>query len=81
MVFLTIVTKWDDVFWGIWSYYDAHNNTIELKDNLIYTNDTFGLRTLDENGNLTLTVVQNAKHSDWIHNKNTWSKYVLPFLN
>eukprot|EP00927_Polykrikos_kofoidii_P026049 TRINITY_DN23279_c0_g1_i4.p1 TRINITY_DN23279_c0_g1~~TRINITY_DN23279_c0_g1_i4.p1 ORF type:complete len:548 (-),score=60.91 TRINITY_DN23279_c0_g1_i4:220-1626(-) len=40
-----------------------------MQEHAFYINDTFGLRTLDMSGRLTVELVPDVWHGDWIHNE------------
>jgi len=70
----------DPWFSGVFSYYDKWLRRIDTKDMKVYADDTFGLKTMDQRGDLTLHAVQNIHHGDWIHNYNTFNRYVRPWV-
>ena len=47
----------------------------------IYTQDLFGLRTLDETGRFVKYTERHVGHLEWIFNDGVIDKYVLPHLN
>ena len=54
---------------------------VALQNQTFYRDDSFGLRTLDERGRLTLTEVPGVAHDDWVRDEGVFAKYVLPFLD
>eukprot|EP00928_Gymnodinium_smaydae_P061776 TRINITY_DN45788_c0_g1_i1.p1 TRINITY_DN45788_c0_g1~~TRINITY_DN45788_c0_g1_i1.p1 ORF type:complete len:377 (-),score=55.50 TRINITY_DN45788_c0_g1_i1:236-1366(-) len=53
---------------------------VPMKQQRIYVDDTFGLRTLDEQGKLVVKAFPNVIHSAWIHNESVVKQYVLKYL-
>lgn len=62
-------------------YRDGDVSTIvPMKEQTVYTQDTFGLRTLDEDGRLSVIKVPGVGHLDWLFNHAVMREYVLPLL-
>merc|ERR1740116_192176 len=70
----------DPWFSGIFSFYDANMKTINTTSSYVYSHDTFGLKTMDERGDLIFEIAPDTHHNDWIANEKTFRKYVLPLL-
>uniref|UniRef100_T1IZX5 palmitoyl-CoA hydrolase n=1 Tax=Strigamia maritima TaxID=126957 RepID=T1IZX5_STRMM len=49
-------------------YYDKDLNIVPLKQQNIYVNDTFGMRTMDERGGLVITNIPDAYHASFALN-------------
>lgn len=67
---------------GNWGFYLANSNTTfqTMKERDLYKNDTFGLKSLDEAGNLTVIAVANVTHNEW-RTAEYITKYVIPILD
>jgi len=63
-----------------WSYPDASGRFLPMEEQVEYTKDLFGLKTLDTTGRLNITVVPGATHSDWTSSTNLIKAWVLPHL-
>ena len=46
-----------------------------------YTKDTFGLRTLKEQGRMKLCTVAGVEHLFWPSSKDVFKKCILPYLS
>ena len=65
---------------ALFQYPDANGTMVDMVDNQVYVEDTFGLRSMDERGDLTLTCVDGISHNQWTNEKATYEKYVFPWL-
>lgn len=67
---------------GVFGFYKDGSQTefVEMKEQQVYTEDTFGLKTLDVAGKLLTSAVPNVGHGDWVHDDEVVKKYVLPHL-
>ena len=72
------IVPWNSSLFSFWAK-DA-KTFVDMKEQDIYINDTFGLRTLDEAGKLSLTAVDGIEHAQWLHNRTNFELHVLPFL-
>jgi len=73
-----VIVPWQSTQMG---FFDSDGESIiPMEKQEYYTQDTFGLRTLNEDGRLTLTTVPGVSHVDWIYNENIVEKYILPCL-
>ena len=66
---------------GVWGSQDSMGRMLNLTEQPYYVNDTFGLRTLNESGRLTLTIVPGARHHDWTDNIDLIRAQILPHLD
>jgi palmitoyl-protein thioesterase len=67
---------------GIFGFVGTDGKTlIPMEKQDFYINDTFGLRTLDEQGKLILLAPSKVSHTDWVLNKNTINQYAIPYLS
>lgn len=51
-----------------------------MEDQLFYKNDWFGLKTLNERGDLLMVDPDGVYHTDWLVSEDTFVTYVLPYL-
>nr|ABM55661.1 putative palmitoyl-protein thioesterase [Maconellicoccus hirsutus] len=61
-----------------------YNNSAEiqpLKEQRYYTEDLFGLRTLDERGDLKLVTAPGLKHREWTKNETFIESELIPLLD
>lgn len=65
---------------AVWSYPDASGAFVPMEQTQEYSQDLFGLKTLDETGRLEIKVVPGASHHDWTASTNTIKEHVLPHL-
>jgi len=63
-------------------FFQTNSNTTfrTVYEGVLYNNDTFGLKTLDEAGNLTVIAVANVSHNTWRSAEDTL-KYIVPILD
>eukprot|EP00163_Fabomonas_tropica_P024398 TRINITY_DN42116_c0_g1_i1.p1 TRINITY_DN42116_c0_g1~~TRINITY_DN42116_c0_g1_i1.p1 ORF type:complete len:354 (-),score=25.61 TRINITY_DN42116_c0_g1_i1:68-1129(-) len=60
-----VIIPWESAFFGT---YDRTNKVIiPMKEQAVYTDDLFGLRTLDQQGRLLQHVVPHINHTMWLH--------------
>ena len=65
---------------GVWGAADPTGKILTMRQQEYYTNDLFGLQTLDKMGRLNLTIVPGAKHSDWTANAALINATIMPHL-
>jgi len=73
-----VITPWQSAHFG---FFDSNQTVVSLKKRGIYLEDAIGLRTLDEQGKLTLVTVPNVKHIDWHLNRTLIDQVLLPYLD
>nr|XP_053629027.1 lysosomal thioesterase PPT2-A-like [Cherax quadricarinatus] len=73
-----VITPWQSSHFG---YFDKEENVTEMRDQLFYQNDLFGLRTLDKAGKIKLYEVEGVYHTDWHHNISVIKNCILPWLD
>lgn len=65
----------------IFSFWDETGATmVPMRQRALYTQDWFGLRSLDERGGLHLTTVPGVQHSQWLHRADLFETYLEPLL-
>ena len=65
---------------AVFSYYNETGAFVDMKEQEVYKSDTFGLKTMDERGDLTTLVVEGVEHQEWVNNKGVYTKYIFPWL-
>ncbi len=67
-------------FWNTSSTFGVYS-MIDMKDQPIYQQDTFGLKTMTLDGRAEFHCVDNVRHADWHKNATLIDKYVLPYMD
>jgi len=67
---------------GNFGFFRTNSNTAlrDMTSGVLYKNDKFGLKTLDEAGKLTVISVPNVSHNSW-RSKKYIKNYVIPILD
>ncbi|CAH0384253.1 unnamed protein product [Bemisia tabaci] len=73
-----VISPWQSSHFG---FVDAYGNVIELKDTEAYKNDTYGLKTMDEEGRLINHVRSGINHTSWVNDDGVIYDFILPYLN
>ncbi|TDH11443.1 hypothetical protein EPR50_G00060840 [Perca flavescens] len=60
-----VITPWQSSHFG---FYDSDENIVEMRNQESYKNDTFGLKTLDARGDVSVCVHSGVKHIQWHSN-------------
>lgn len=77
-----VIHPYQSAFFEFW-YENSVTKQLEMvpmEQQTIYTNDVFGLKTLDKEGRLIRTQVPNVHHDDWVHNETLYKLYMEPHL-
>jgi palmitoyl-protein thioesterase len=80
-----LVVPWQSELFG--QYANSVNDTrhpsdvIDMRDTDLYTQDLFGLRTMDLQGRLFLHTIGGVPHSHWLSNKTNFVANILPLLD
>jgi palmitoyl-protein thioesterase len=72
------VVPWESSIWG---FYDDNENIVSFQNQDIYVQDTFGLKTANGQGKISLRVVNGIPHGEWLKNQSNFVSNVLPYLN
>ena len=77
-----VVVPWQSNHFGFFDEngYAGHN-VINMTETRYYTEDLFGLRTLDQRGGVTLYTVENVGHRAFANDPGVLNDYVLPTIN
>ncbi|KAE8746799.1 hypothetical protein FOCC_FOCC006547 [Frankliniella occidentalis] len=73
-----VITPWQSSQFG---YYDEKEEVYDMRQNPLYKNDSFGLRTLDEAGKVTLLSFSGMDHFDWHINISFIDQHIVPLLD
>ncbi|TWW80014.1 Lysosomal thioesterase PPT2 [Takifugu flavidus] len=60
-----VITPWQSSHFG---FYDNSENVVEMRNQDFYRNNTFGLKTLDARGDVSLCLHSGVKHVHWHSN-------------
>ncbi|XP_054741467.1 lysosomal thioesterase PPT2 homolog [Anastrepha obliqua] len=73
-----VITPWESSHFG---FFNQTFNTIPLHKRKIYTADTIGLKTLEENGKLIIVIKPFVHHLTWHTNRRVIQEVILPYLD
>ena len=54
--------------------------TVAVHPPQVYTQDTFGLKTLYDNGNVSICILPGVEHVKWLKSKEAFDKCIAPWL-
>jgi|TARA_B110000305_G_C19190848_1_gene516508 hypothetical protein len=68
---------------GAWSYYKEGSETefIGMEENTVYSEDLFGLKSMDDRGDLEVKTVPSISHNSWVNDSPTRKEYVFPYFD
>eukprot|EP01116_Phalansterium_solitarium_P013562 TRINITY_DN30953_c0_g1_i1.p2 TRINITY_DN30953_c0_g1~~TRINITY_DN30953_c0_g1_i1.p2 ORF type:complete len:289 (-),score=48.93 TRINITY_DN30953_c0_g1_i1:60-926(-) len=72
------IVPWQSAFFGYWSA--DKKSMVAMENQSVYTNDYFGLRSLNEQGRLVSLPVPGVEHEQWLKNQALYTKYIDPYL-
>ncbi|XP_013884171.1 lysosomal thioesterase PPT2 [Austrofundulus limnaeus] len=72
-----VITPWQSSHFG---FYDDNENVVEMRNQEFYRNDTFGLKTLDARGGLSVCVQSGVEHTHWHDNFTVFQKCMERWL-
>ncbi|XP_045211280.2 lysosomal thioesterase PPT2-A-like [Mercenaria mercenaria] len=73
-----VITPWQS---SHFAFYDEKLNIVEIKDQKWYTNDMFGLQSLDKRGGLFIREIPGVQHTHWHSTYSVYKDHILPFLS
>jgi palmitoyl-protein thioesterase len=73
-----VITPWQSSHFG---FYNENGDVVPLHQRSIYTDDTIGLKTLDELGKLHLMSFADVRHYAWHLNITVIDQALLPHLD
>jgi len=72
-----VIQPWEST---MFSYWDSKGNMVYMPDQQVYTEDTFGLRTMNETGRLVMNFPPGVYHTQWLSNFSLYQTYIEPLL-
>jgi len=72
------IIPWQSAFFGY--YAPREEGIVPMANQSVYTDDYFGLQTLDLSGRLVSTPVPGVVHEDWVSTQTIYQKYIDPYL-
>jgi palmitoyl-protein thioesterase len=72
-----VVTPWQSSHFG---FYGENGSVVEFQHQPVFTEDTFGLRTLYEAGNVTICTCPGVQHVEWPRSLEVFEKCIKPWL-
>jgi len=67
---------------GIFGFYaeGSESRIVPMEEQRVFTEDTFGLRTLNSTGRLHVEAIDGVWHDDWLHSRAVFDQHVLIHL-
>lgn len=72
-----VITPWQSSLYG---FYDEEYKIQDMKQQKLYQEDWFGLRTLFERGDVVMSSILGVKHIEWHGNQNVFKSFIEPWL-
>ncbi|XP_030013915.1 lysosomal thioesterase PPT2-like [Sphaeramia orbicularis] len=72
-----VVTPWQSSLFG---FYDSSENIVEMRNQEFYRNDTFGLKTLEARGDISVCVHSGVHHTKWHSNQTVFNTCLEKWL-
>ncbi|XP_035991400.1 lysosomal thioesterase PPT2-A-like [Fundulus heteroclitus] len=72
-----VITPWQSSHYG---FYDASEDVVEMRNQEFYKRDTFGLRTLDARGDVSVCVQSGVEHTHWHSNITVFTNCIEKWL-
>lgn len=72
-----VITPWQSSHFG---FYDMNEDIVEMRNQEFYRSDTFGLKTLDARGAVSVCVHSGVKHIQWHSNHTVFSSCIQKWL-
>uniref|UniRef100_A0A3Q2PB45 palmitoyl-CoA hydrolase n=1 Tax=Fundulus heteroclitus TaxID=8078 RepID=A0A3Q2PB45_FUNHE len=72
-----VITPWQSSHYG---FYDASEDVVEMRNQEFYKRDTFGLRTLDARGDVSMCVQSGVEHTKWHSNITVFNNCIKKWL-
>jgi palmitoyl-protein thioesterase len=67
-------------FTSHFAFWDEKMQEVPRVKQAVYTDDTFGLKTLEREGRLVAHTVEGVKHGAWLSNRTSFDAFILPEL-
>ncbi|MEQ2277174.1 hypothetical protein XENORESO_021350, partial [Xenotaenia resolanae] len=72
-----VITPWQSSHYG---FYDTKEDVVEMRNQEFYKNDTFGLKTLDARGDVSVCVQSGVEHTHWHSNFTVFTNCIEKWL-
>ncbi|XP_035991394.1 lysosomal thioesterase PPT2 isoform X2 [Fundulus heteroclitus] len=72
-----VITPWQSSHYG---FYNASEDVVEMRNQEFYKRDTFGLRTLDARGDVSVCVQSGVEHTHWHSNFTVFTNCIEKWL-
>ncbi|XP_051812418.1 lysosomal thioesterase PPT2-A-like [Acanthochromis polyacanthus] len=72
-----VITPWQSSLFG---FYDSNENVVEMRNQEFYKKDNFGLKTLDDRGDVSVCVRAGVKHTEWHFDYTVFSNCIEKWL-
>lgn len=72
-----VITPWQS---ALWSYFDDKLQVVDMLDQQVYQEDSFGLKTLNEEGRIVRYTVPGVPHRHWEKNETVFTNYISQYL-
>ncbi|RVE63275.1 hypothetical protein OJAV_G00163850 [Oryzias javanicus] len=73
-----VITPWQSSQFG---FYNRNETIIEMRKQTFYKKNTFGLKTLDTRGDLSVCTQSGVKHVEWHSNQEVFEKCIQKWLD
>jgi len=73
------IIPWVSSIFGFWN--EDLTGFVDIKNQSIFIDDSFGLQTAYNRGSLILNTPPNVLHVDWLHDPTVITNYILPYLD
>ncbi|XP_024114269.2 lysosomal thioesterase PPT2-B [Oryzias melastigma] len=73
-----VITPWQSSQFG---FYNNNETIIEMRKQMFYRKNTFGLKTLDTRGDLIMCTRSGVKHTEWHSNKKVFKKCIQKWFD
>ena len=73
-----VVSPWQSAFFG---FFDSKMDVKPFYEQGFYINDTFGLRTLERERKVNISIWSDVKHSEWLTSYDVYKSSIKPFLH
>lgn len=66
---------------AVFDYVDEYSQYVPMNTSEVYLRDTFGLRSMEERGDLVIARVGDVEHEAWLHTQGLFDRYIAPHLS
>ncbi|MGH0157376.1 UNVERIFIED_CONTAM: hypothetical protein FKN15_033278 [Acipenser sinensis] len=72
-----VITPWQS---SHFAFYNENETVVEMRDQMVYLKDTFGLKTLDGRGDLVAYEMSGVQHTKWHSNQTVYTECIARWL-